>query len=120
MALAFSSALFRPGAKLFPARLMNICTILMAEPIPPGDTSLRAMVRATSSGDLVKVPGGGKVDTVFTLADHFRLRLLVAIGVLSLIKKDFGASTKSRFNTSWPLQWNHRDLVKRNGRRATR
>ena len=31
------------------------------------------------------------MDTVFTLADHFRLRVLVAIGVLSLIKKTISA-----------------------------
>jgi hypothetical protein len=89
MALAFSSALFRPGAKFFPARFMNICTMRMAEPIPPGETSLRAMVRATSSAGLVNVPGGGKVDTVFTLADHFRFLVLAGIGILPAKFKNY-------------------------------
>ena len=51
---------------------MNIVTMRIAEPIPPGDTLLRAMIRATSAAGFVKVPSGGNVDAVFILADHFR------------------------------------------------
>ena len=56
-----------------PARLMNIWTIRIAEPIPSGETSLRAIVFATASAGLVNVPCGGKVDSVLTFADHLRL-----------------------------------------------
>lgn len=79
MVLAFSSALFRPGAKFLPGLIYNHLYHRIAEPIPPGETSLRAMMRATSSAGLVKVPGGGKVDSLLILADHLRLR---GMGVL--------------------------------------
>ena len=117
MAFAFSSALFRPGAKFLPARFMNICTIRMAEPIPPGETSFRAMVRATSSAGLVKVPGSGKVDSVFTLADHFRLRVLAGMGLpYANVKNDLSVSAKpSSRRRAWSLQpyLNHPTWVKR-------
>jgi hypothetical protein len=52
---------------------MNIWTILIADPIPPGDTFLVAMMRATSAAGLVKVPGGGKVDSVLMVRAHLRI-----------------------------------------------
>jgi hypothetical protein len=73
MRLAFSNSFFLAAVSFLPARLMNICTIRIADPIPPGETSLRAIIFATASTGFVNVPCGGKVDTVLTFADHFRL-----------------------------------------------
>ncbi len=85
IALAFSNSFLRCALRFLPDRLMNICTILIAEPSPSGETSLRAMMRATSSPDLVNVPGGGKVETVLISRDHLRdLVLLLARGVCLL------------------------------------
>jgi len=78
MLLAFSNSFFLSAVSFLPARLMNICTILIADPIPPGETSLRAIVFATTSAGLVNVPFGGNVDSVLTFADHFRF-LVAAI-----------------------------------------
>jgi hypothetical protein len=69
--LAFSSSRLRAALNFFPDRLMNIWTILIAEPIPPGDTFLLAIMRATSLAGLVNVPAGGEVDSVLTFLDHF-------------------------------------------------
>jgi hypothetical protein len=38
----------------------------MADPRPFGETSSRAIVRAISAADLVKIPDGGNVETVLT------------------------------------------------------
>jgi hypothetical protein len=76
---AFSRSFFRAVLSFLPARLMNIWTILIADPIPPGDTLGLSMIRATSSPELVKVPGGGKVETVLMSWDHFR----IALGIFS-------------------------------------
>ena len=65
-ALCLSSSRRRAALRLRPARLMKSCTIRIAEPSPPGDTLLRAMILATSSPGLVNVPLGGKVDSVLT------------------------------------------------------
>src|SRR5262249_6029798 len=43
------------------------------EPIPLGLTDLRAKVFAIVFASLVKMPFGGKVDTVLTSPTHFRL-----------------------------------------------
>lgn len=56
----------------------------IADPIPPGDTSFRAIVLAIVPADLVNVPSGGKVDSVLILADHF---LFWAIRRYSLYEK---------------------------------
>src|SRR6202035_4253324 len=58
---------------------MNICTIRIADPIPPGETSVRAIIFATASAGFVYVPRGGKGDTVLIFADQFRL-FVAAIG----------------------------------------
>jgi hypothetical protein len=73
--LAFSSSFFLAGRILRPARLMNICTIRIADPIPPGDTFGLSMIRATSAPVWVKVPAGGKVDSVLISRDHLRFLL---------------------------------------------
>jgi DNA-binding CsgD family transcriptional regulator len=46
----------------------------MAEPMPFGLTFLLAIVRAIDSASFVKVPLGGRVDTVFTPRTHFSVR----------------------------------------------
>ena len=43
----------------------------MPEPIPLGLTCLLAIERAIVGALLVKSPAGGRVETVFTLCDHF-------------------------------------------------
>ena len=43
----------------------------MPDPGPLGETLFEARDRAIVSASLVKRPGGGKVETVLTLADHF-------------------------------------------------
>jgi hypothetical protein len=53
-----------------PARLMNNWIMRIPEPMPLGETRLRAIVRAICSADLVKVFGGGAVETVFTFPDQ--------------------------------------------------
>jgi hypothetical protein len=83
--LAFSNSFLRAVLKLRPERLMNICTIRIADPKPPGDTFLVAMMRATSSPGLVKVPGGGKVEIVLMLWDHLRFGVLRLATVLLLL-----------------------------------
>jgi len=49
---------------------------LIAEPRPPGETLFRAIIFATWLAGFVKVPFGGKVDSVLTFLDHFRLGLV--------------------------------------------
>src|SRR5438105_11359548 len=67
MCLAFSSSFLRVGERLLPARLMKNWIMRMPEPIPLGLTFLLAMILATVFASLLKVPSGGKVDTVLTL-----------------------------------------------------
>jgi len=86
MRFAFSSSRRRSTGKFFPARLIKNWTIFIAEPSPAGDTSLRAMISATSSPFLAKVPSGGKVELVFTSFDHFR-------GDAALLDLDLAAIT---------------------------
>ena len=77
---------FSPVLSFRPARLINIWTILIADPIPPGDIFGFSMIRATSSPGLVKVPAGGKVDSVLISRDHFRfLVLAVSLRLHNLI-----------------------------------
>src|SRR5437899_2614967 len=52
---------------------MNNWIMRMPEPMPLGLIFLLAMILATVGASLVKVPAGGKVETVFTLCDHFFL-----------------------------------------------
>jgi hypothetical protein len=47
--------------------------MFMADWRPLGETSFRAMILATSVAGLLKVPFGGKVDSVATRCDHFLL-----------------------------------------------
>src|SRR5687767_872178 len=49
-----------------PPRLMKYWIIRMPDPIPFGLTFLLAMILATDLASFLKVPSGGKVDTVFT------------------------------------------------------
>jgi hypothetical protein len=78
--LAFSNSFLRCASRFLPDRLMNIWTILIADPSPNGDTFLVAIIRATSSPGLVKVPAGGKVESVLMSADHLRLVVLLLPG----------------------------------------
>ena len=77
--LAFSSSLLRFPLKFFPARLIKKFNIRIPEPGPFGETFLDASDLAIVSASLVKSPGGGKVETVFTCLDHrfvFRVEFL--------------------------------------------
>lgn len=47
--------------------------------MPLGDTSFRAILRAISFAEPVNVPGGGNVDSVFTVRTHFRVAARLAI-----------------------------------------
>jgi hypothetical protein len=73
--LAFSNSFLRPALSFRPARLINIWTILIADPRPPGDTFFVAMILATSSPGFVNVPAGGNVETVLMFRDHLRTGL---------------------------------------------
>jgi hypothetical protein len=53
--------------KPLPARLIKYWIMRIPEPIPLGLTFLLAIMRAIESASFVKVPFGGKVDTVLTL-----------------------------------------------------
>src|SRR5207245_2639630 len=64
--LAFSSSRLRPAGIPLPARLMKYWIMRMPEPMPWGLTFLLAIMRAMVLASLVKVPSGGKVETVFT------------------------------------------------------
>lgn len=44
----------------------------MPDPIPPGDTSFRAIVLAIWLAEPVNVPRGGCVESVVTFRTHFR------------------------------------------------
>src|SRR6266540_2124500 len=44
----------------------------MADPVPPGDTSFRAIVLAISAAEPLNVPRGGCVESVLTVRTHFR------------------------------------------------
>lgn len=70
---ACSSSCFRSASRFLPARLINIWIMRIAEPRPPGLTFFDAMVRATVLASLVNVFGGGWVESVLILADHFGL-----------------------------------------------
>src|SRR5437762_7638243 len=70
MCLAFSSSRFCLAGRSLPPRLMWNWIILMPEPIPLGLTFLLAIVLATVSASLVKMPSGGNVETVFTFRIH--------------------------------------------------
>jgi hypothetical protein len=50
---------------------MKYWIIRMPDPIPFGDTSLRAIFLAMSLADPVNVPGGGCVESVVTLRTQF-------------------------------------------------
>ena len=56
---------------------MKYWIMRMPEPIPPGLTLFRAMIRATLSASLANVPSGGKVETVFTFETHFFFRGMI-------------------------------------------
>src|SRR5438105_3492079 len=84
MCFAFSSSFFWPGSRFLPARLINIWTILIPEPIPLGLTFLLAIVLATFSAFFLNVSEGGNVDSVLILRDHLRLFFVAGIGGSSL------------------------------------
>ena len=69
-ALAFSSSLLRFPLKFFPARFIKKFNMRIPDPGPLGETFLDARDLAIVSASLVKSPGGGKVETVFTCPDH--------------------------------------------------
>src|SRR5438105_4645273 len=71
MCLAFSSSRLRVADRFFPARLMKNWIMRMPEPMPFGLTFLLAMPLAMVLASLVNRLAGGKVETVFTLCDHF-------------------------------------------------
>jgi hypothetical protein len=72
MLLAFSSSRRRCAESVFPARLMKNWIMRMPDPIPFGLTRLLAIVRAIVRASLLNSPGGGAVETMLTLCDHFR------------------------------------------------
>src|SRR6266545_3740663 len=72
MRLAFSSSVRRAVLRFLPPRLMKYWIIRIPDPIPPGDTFLRAIVRAISVADPLNVPAGGCVESVVTSRTHFR------------------------------------------------
>ena len=74
---AFSSSRFRVGDRPLPERLMKYCIMRMPEPMPLGLTFLLDITLAIVAASLVKVPSGGKVETVFTFWTHFFLAAMV-------------------------------------------
>src|SRR5262249_7405138 len=65
--------------RLRPARLMKNWIMRTPEPGPLGLTDRRAIVRAIVAASLVKRSFGGRVETVFTLALHFRVRWAIVL-----------------------------------------
>ncbi len=53
-----------------PARFMKYVNIRIPEPTPLGETSFEARVRAMVAALFVNNPGGGCVESVFTVATH--------------------------------------------------
>ena len=68
--LAFSSAARRDALSPLPARLMKYVNIRIPEPGPLGETFFEASSRAMVSGDRVKSPFAGWVESVFTFPTH--------------------------------------------------
>ena len=69
-ALAFSSSPLRSSLKFFPARLIKKVSMRIPELGPFGETFFEARDLAMVFASLVKSPGGGNVETVFTCPDH--------------------------------------------------
>ena len=76
---AFSSSFRRVTDRLRPARLMKNWIMRTPEPGPLGLTDRRAIVRAIVAASLVKRSFGGRVETVSTLALHFRVRWAIVL-----------------------------------------
>src|SRR5260221_293103 len=72
MCLAFFNFFFFFASKFFPPPFIYILSILIPEPIPPRLNRFRAIVWAIVSASLVNKPGGGWVESVLILPDHFR------------------------------------------------
>src|SRR5262249_7351435 len=76
---AFSSSFRRVADRPRPARLMKNWIMRTPDPGPLGLTDRRAIVRAIVAASLVKRSFGGRVETVFTLALHFRVRWTIVL-----------------------------------------
>ena len=63
---------------------MKCVNILMPELGPFGETFLEARVRAIVEALLVNSPGGGCVESVFTLATHLFVVFLVALRFMTI------------------------------------
>lgn len=68
--LKFSSSARREELSPRPARLMKKLSMRMPDCGPLGETLFDAKDLAIVAASFVKSPGGGKVETVFTLAIH--------------------------------------------------
>lgn len=73
--MAFSSSARRLALRFLPPRLMKYWIIRTPDPIPPGDTSFLAIVRAIWAADPENVPRGGCVESVVTVRTHLRVFL---------------------------------------------
>jgi hypothetical protein len=67
---ALSNSARRSAVSPRPARLIKNVSIRMPEPGPFGETFFDANDLAIVAASLVNSPGGGKVETVFTVAIH--------------------------------------------------
>ena len=70
----------------------------MADDRPPGETSLRAIVRAMSSAEPVNVPRGGCVESVVTVRTHFfRIDLRPCVGRFIDLRRCVGRFVEAAF-----------------------